>query len=96
MTRRMYRLTYDAGLAGITTWEKTMEELLTPNGSESLLDWMLRESDARGSQTFTLEYIGEESSSPEDAIAVLIKHGVHFGTAAAILNELAPLLKKKP
>jgi hypothetical protein len=52
----MYRLTYDSG-AGITVWEKTLDELLAPNGSETLLDWMLRESEAQGRGTFVLERV---------------------------------------
>lgn len=51
----MYRLTYDSGAGGLTVWEKSMEELLTPNGNESLLDWMLRETDERGGGVFVLE-----------------------------------------
>lgn len=49
-----YRLTYEAGGGKITVWEKTLEELLVPNGDEPLIIWMLRETDARGSR-FELE-----------------------------------------
>lgn len=45
---RLYRLTYDAGLGSLTVWEKTLAELLVPNGIESLLVWMLRQADERG------------------------------------------------
>ena len=53
----MMRLTYDSGTGdGYTVWEKTLEEFLTPNGTESLLVWMLRELQARGAY-FRLESI---------------------------------------
>jgi hypothetical protein len=29
-------------------WEKTLDELLVPNGTEPLLVWMLRTADERG------------------------------------------------
>lgn len=50
----LYRLSYDSG-AGITTWVKTLDELLVPNGIEPLLIWMLRESEAQGRDEFMLE-----------------------------------------
>ncbi|HEY5785253.1 MAG TPA: hypothetical protein VIT65_10790 [Microlunatus sp.] len=40
-----------------TVWEKTAEELLVPNGEDSLIGWMLRTSAERNSQTFSLEVI---------------------------------------
>ena len=56
----LYRLTYESSPGNLTVWEKTAEELLVPNGAtDSLLDWMLRESDARGNRVFTLECIGD-------------------------------------
>lgn len=58
----LYRLTYDASTEGdgsrIVEWEKTAAELLMPNGAESLLDYMLRETDARGGM-FRLERLVE-------------------------------------
>lgn len=42
-----YRLTFESGI-GQVRWEKTAEELLTPNGSEPLIAWMLRESARQG------------------------------------------------
>ena len=58
MSERMYRLTYDAGGGLISTWEKTAAELLTANGDEPLIAWMLREADKRGAGMFTLSLIG--------------------------------------
>ena len=56
----LYRLEFDASTGGDgsmpVVWEKTAAELLTPNGSESLLDFMLREADKRGG-AFKLERI---------------------------------------
>lgn len=60
---RRYRLTFDSGI-GIVTWDKTAEELLAPNGSGSLLDFMLQEADLRGT-TITL--------APLDYIEALVK-----------------------
>jgi hypothetical protein len=46
---RTYRLTYEpAPDQDLVVWEKTLEELLVPNGTEPLLVWMLREADQRG------------------------------------------------
>lgn len=56
----MYRLTYDASTEGdgsmMVTWERTLEELLAPNGAVSLLVFMLRETERRGGP-LTLERI---------------------------------------
>lgn len=58
----LYRMEYDASTAGDDSmpvvWEKTLDELLTPNGEESLLDFMLRVTDQRGG-SFRLTRIGE-------------------------------------
>jgi hypothetical protein len=56
MGDRMYRLVYDDGF-GLTEWERTAEELLTPNGVEPLIAWMLRETEARSGTVFSLELI---------------------------------------
>jgi hypothetical protein len=53
----MYRLEYDASTEGdgsmMVVWEKTLDELLMPNGVDSLLVWMLKETEYRGGP-FTL------------------------------------------
>ena len=55
---QMFRLTYESHPGMLTVWEKTMEELLVPNGPEdTLLDWMMRQVVARRGKTFTLEMI---------------------------------------
>jgi len=52
------RLTYEPGPEMMPqVWEKSAEEFLVPNGEDSLIGWMLRQSAERGSQTFTLEVI---------------------------------------
>lgn len=46
---RTYTLVYrPAPDMPLQLWEKTLEELLVPNGDESLLVWMLRTADERG------------------------------------------------
>jgi hypothetical protein len=47
---RRYRLTYQAfsSQQDPTVWEKTLDELLVPNGRESLLVWLLRQADEYG------------------------------------------------
>jgi hypothetical protein len=57
---RKYLVTYESSPGHITQWVKTLDELLMPNGTESLLDWMLRESDARG---LSFEMIALEAPS---------------------------------
>jgi hypothetical protein len=52
---RLYRLTYNAG-GRTVVWLKSAADLLTPNGTESLLDFMFRQSDERGTP-ITLETI---------------------------------------
>ena len=56
-----WRLEYDASPQGdgsrMVVWEKTLEQLLAPNGTEPLLVWMLREADRRGGAV-TLERMG--------------------------------------
>lgn len=60
-TPTLYRLTYDASTGGdgsmMVVWEQTLTELLTPNGSDPLLVWMLKETERRGGP-LTLERIG--------------------------------------
>lgn len=46
---RLYRLTYEASPGGeMVVWQKTLDELLVPNGTDSLLVWMLRTAEERG------------------------------------------------
>ena len=65
---QLYSLTFDSGI-GEVTWEKTGEELLAPNGSGSLLDFMLREAEARGSY-IELEPLFEEGTEAFNRIAI--------------------------
>lgn len=48
----LYRLEYDASTEGDgsmpVVWEKTLDELLAPNGADPLLVWMLKETELRG------------------------------------------------
>lgn len=46
---RLYRFTYDPGAGiGETTWIRSLDQLLVPNGTEPLLVFMLRELDRTG------------------------------------------------
>lgn len=46
---RLYRFTFDPGGGiGETTWIRSLDQLLTPNGTEPLLVFMLRELDRTG------------------------------------------------
>jgi hypothetical protein len=86
------RLTYEAApnMAPVI-WEKTAEELLVPNGDEPLIAWMLRQSAARGSQTFTLEVIStgvcpdcgiRVKGTPDGAFAVDEEGGLYCAPGA--------------
>jgi hypothetical protein len=48
-----YEVVFDSGL-GLVTWIRSAAELLQVNGSEPLVAWLLRESDLRGHETFSV------------------------------------------
>jgi hypothetical protein len=64
---RLYRLTYDAGGDRTVVWLKSAADLLTPNGTESLLDFMFRQSDERGTP-ITLETVEVDEDGWEKVV----------------------------
>ena len=83
----MFLLEFDSGI-GMVTWVRTAEELLTPNGSEPLIAWMLRESEVRKHTVFRLERLPADGGRAPDAMKTA---GTYRRMAAALTQDFLPM-----